>query len=833
MAGQYRFKDSNGNIVAQISASVGGAIAFSGSVVDFTQANNVILGNVQLAGTASNALLLDGFDSQAFAFTSSIHPFTASIAGTNTFTSSASTRLNLIETITASNVSRLNSLEEKTGSLATTGSNTFIGTQTITGSLYITTDLIVQGSSSLQNITASAVSIGTNLINLNTANPAIRYAGLSIGDSGSIGSSGSFLYDSVQDEMIFVHRGANTTVTSSVVLMGPQTFDNIGGETYPTNNLIQKGTGNEHLVDSCIFDNGTTICAKGNFVGSGTANFIGNVCAPSFVLANGNCITSIRNTGGATIGVLGFASGTDTLFIKGGTSGAAASIQFQDTGGTMATFYNCRLGIGTTTPGTALEVLSRAADADRTLPHNVLTITAEQGNAPYGFFGGAILFKNRSYTSGLVESARIRSVIYDDGAPANCGGGLWFETTPTPGGTLTPSLVLDYQGRLGIGTSCPSSTYGRLTVAGTGISIADDGNAKLQIGRYNASVCNAYIKMGSNACSLRFTNAADTVDVFVIEKCGNIGVGTSSPNIYGLGFTKQFTISNTDSSQYANFTIAGGPNASGGVDFGNQTIRHSGVYGLDGSALGLYTNGSNSGNGLTERLRITSCGKVGINATDPKWLLEICCNSSAGGAGGYPAVTINNPNAAGYSAYYFYKGASQMGGMEISNSTCNILINTLSTLNFQVQGSNKLTITNDTAVFSSSPSGIMGLGTKVHEGTYNVYTGPSCVLTLPINYGSASSVYLFGTLLGNDSMHYAHMMYYYRNDYSGFQGSVINQMSCYNVSTAGQRYTFSIVDPGGTGKSGCPLQINITCAAGPGVGAGSYYTTFKIVVYNI
>ena len=642
MAGQYRFKDQNGNIVAQISASVGGAIAFSGSVVDFTQANNVILGNVQLAGTASNALLLDGFDSQAFAFTSSIHPFTASIAGTNTFTSSATARLNSIETITASNVSRLNavetitasniarlnsietitssnvsrlnsietitssnvarlnSLEIKTGSLATTGSNTFIGTQTITGSLYISSDLIVQGSSSLQNITASAVSIGTNIINLNTANPAIRYAGLVIGDSGSIGSSGSFLYDSVQDEMIFVHRGANTTMTSSVVLMGPQTFDNIGNETYPTSNYIQKGTGNEHLVDSCIFDNGTTVCVNANLRGSSTisgtslrsngvgtfgfntanngefqiygtaldgiimagrgssndmvitnkngsdvfriptgtiiSNFIGNVCAPSFVLANGNCITAIRNTGGASIGVLGFTSGTDTLFIKGGTSGAAASIQFQDTGGTMATFYNCRLGIGTITPGTALEVVSKAADADRTIPHNVLTLTAEQGNAPYGFFGGAILFKNRSYTSGLVESARIRSVIYDDGAPANCGGGLWFETTPTPGGTLTPSLVLDYR--------------------------------------------------------------------------GNIGVGTSSPNIYGLGFTKQFTISNTDSSQYANFTIAGGSNASGGVDFGNQTIRHAGVYGLDGSNLGFYTNGTNSGNGLLERMRITSCGNI-------------------------------------------------------------------------------------------------------------------------------------------------------------------------------------------------------------------------------
>jgi hypothetical protein len=259
MAGQYRFKDSNGNIVAQISASVEGAIAFSGSVVDFSQANNVILGNVQLAGTASNALLLDGFDSQAFAFTSSIHPFTASIAGTNTFTSSASTRLDSIETITASNVSRLNSLEIKTGSLATTGSNTFIGTQTITGSLFISSDLVVQGSSSLQNITASAVSIGTNIVSLNTANPAIRYAGLVIGDSGSVGGSGSFLYDSVQDEMLFIHRGDSAVVTSSVALMGPETYDNVGNEIYLTTNRLPKGTGKEHLVDSCITDSGTLV----------------------------------------------------------------------------------------------------------------------------------------------------------------------------------------------------------------------------------------------------------------------------------------------------------------------------------------------------------------------------------------------------------------------------------------------------------------------------------------------------------------------------------------------------------------------------------------------
>jgi hypothetical protein len=160
---------------------------------------------------------------------------------------------------TQSTNTRLNSLEIKTGSYATTGSNTFIGTQTITGSVYVNGDLIVQGSSSLQNITASAVSIGTNIVNLNTANPAIRYAGLAINDSGSIGGSGSFLYDSVQDEFIFVHRGASNVVTSSVVLMGPETYDNIGNETYLTNNRILKGTGNEHVADSNISDNGSVV----------------------------------------------------------------------------------------------------------------------------------------------------------------------------------------------------------------------------------------------------------------------------------------------------------------------------------------------------------------------------------------------------------------------------------------------------------------------------------------------------------------------------------------------------------------------------------------------
>jgi hypothetical protein len=197
---------------------------------------------------------------------------TGNINGVNltTFSSSIVNQIASIQTNTGSSNIRLDNLENKTGSYATTGSNTFYGTQTFSGSVYIANDLIVQGSSSIQYISASEVSIGTNIVQLNTANPSVRFAGLSIIDSGSVGGSGSFLYDSLQDEFIFVHRGNGTNVTSSHFILGPETYDNLGNETYLTANRLPKGTGIEHLVDSNITDNGTTITLGSNTIVSGT-----------------------------------------------------------------------------------------------------------------------------------------------------------------------------------------------------------------------------------------------------------------------------------------------------------------------------------------------------------------------------------------------------------------------------------------------------------------------------------------------------------------------------------------------------------------------------------
>jgi hypothetical protein len=215
-----------------------------------------------------------------------------SITNINTFSASALTRLSALEietsnletfsgsqltkdstlaTYTGSNDTKWSTLGSLSGSFARTNSaNIFNGNQTITGSLFVSQDLVVAGSSSIQNISSSTLNIGTNLITVAVNQPSVRFGGIAVIDSGSSGASGSLLYDSVQDEFIFVHKGNGTNVTSSHFVLGPETVDNLGNETYLTSNRIPKGTGKEHLNDSNITDSGTLITLGSNAVVNGT-----------------------------------------------------------------------------------------------------------------------------------------------------------------------------------------------------------------------------------------------------------------------------------------------------------------------------------------------------------------------------------------------------------------------------------------------------------------------------------------------------------------------------------------------------------------------------------
>jgi spore maturation protein SpmB len=232
------------------------------SVLLFTSSTNTRLSNIELT-TAS--ILIETSNLELFSASQNTKNLTlASYTGSidtkfttlASYTGSVDTKFSTLGLVTSSLIS-------KTGSYATTGSNLFYGTQTMSGSVYVTGDLVVYGSSSIQNISASNLIVGNAFITLNTNTPSSRFAGFNFVDSGSLAGTGSLYYDSVQDEMVFIHKGNGVNTTSSVVLMGPQTYDSLGNEIYPTQNRILKSLGLEHVGDSQISDDGTTVTITG------------------------------------------------------------------------------------------------------------------------------------------------------------------------------------------------------------------------------------------------------------------------------------------------------------------------------------------------------------------------------------------------------------------------------------------------------------------------------------------------------------------------------------------------------------------------------------------
>ena len=337
-----------------------------------------------IASTASYAETLDGLDSTQFVQTGSFNSYTSSASSslgdlsgsvattTNTLSSSVSSSIGSLSGSVATTTSNLSSsigslsgsvatttsgLSSSIGSLsssvatttsglggrittiegryATTGSNTFVGSQVITGSLYITTDLIVQGSSSLQNITASAVSIGTNTVILNTDTPAVRFAGISVQDSGSYaGVTGSIFWDGLCNRWVYSNP-SGIGYSGGMLLSGPRT-STLGSESPLTCNYIAKSGGGDHLYDSAIYESGSNIG-----IGTTTINnkleVAGNINIPStnFFRYDGDTglIGSATSINGGVSTQLGIRAANDILFA---TNGVTERMRISSTG--IATF---------------------------------------------------------------------------------------------------------------------------------------------------------------------------------------------------------------------------------------------------------------------------------------------------------------------------------------------------------------------------------------------------------------------------------------------------------------------------------------------------------------
>ena len=352
---------------------------------------------------------------------------------------SSSNQLVELNTATGSIKDEIAGIEAYTSSLksAVTVSST---NATILGNLTINQNLNVLGSASIQYLTSSQLNIGDNIISVNAANPAIRFGGFSVIDSGSSpATSGSILFDSQNNQWVFLHQTAGT-VTSSVLLMGPETYNNLGNETYITQNKLIKSTGIEHLSESNITDNGTDVIVNSNTQVTGSLN-VSNGIIGSLIATNGVVSSSVQIQNYNTFARTGSAN----------------------------TFYGSQNLIGDLTQQTSLNstaqffLILRKSRGTIDTPLTV-NVNDEAGGILFSGYDGT------TWRNGAVIRAKIASV-----SPGSLASDLTFFTGNGSPSAGTTRLTIDSSGNIGAPT-------------GTNIYNASDARLKKNISSISGSL---------------------------------------------------------------------------------------------------------------------------------------------------------------------------------------------------------------------------------------------------------------------------------------------------------------------------------------------------------
>ena len=229
-----------------------------------------------------------------------------------------------------------------TGSLDVSGSFNSYGITHIHNDLYVSGNLTILGSGSVVNISSSQVDLGTNIINLNTYAPFERFAGISVYDSGSnAGVTGSLFWDSTNDVWIYANP-SGSNYASARLISGPQNTGSLGDETGLTNGHFPIATGDDHISDSLLTYQGTTLALNtnkftvdsssgdtlihGNFTIEGVGGVDNGDYSSYIVFRNDENVLGFvdtTDTGNVTDRLLGYNSSTGVLefssLIDGGT----------------------------------------------------------------------------------------------------------------------------------------------------------------------------------------------------------------------------------------------------------------------------------------------------------------------------------------------------------------------------------------------------------------------------------------------------------------------------------------------------------------------------------
>ena len=203
---------------------------------------------------------------------------------------------------------------------------------------------------------------------------------------------------------------------------------------------------------------------------------------------------------------------------------------------------------------------------------------------------------------------------------------ITFKTAEGGVSSATARMHIDSSGQVGIGTDSPAFT------AGSGLRIERDATATLRL--QDTGAHGFEIRATSSAAEFFSANAKPFTfetggsEVMRIDSSGDVLVNCTD-SIFTT--TQSYISLKGRSGDYATLELDGAGSAQGGeVDFGGGGIRQAAIASLTGSDLAFYTNSTNTGVSVTERMRIDSSGNVGIGTDSPDTLVHL--SDATGGA---------------------------------------------------------------------------------------------------------------------------------------------------------------------------------------------------------
>ena len=826
-ASLFSYTSSNNASIADIRVATASLYAVTASINSYTASNNASIADIRVA-TAS-----------LYNATASIYNATASLYNATASLYAATASLNQYT----------RSLNLNSSSFATTGSNTFVGTQyvsnvsnaisfTSTGSLYsdggmrITKDMYVSGTAFFNNvtvfgtqsvnyITSSQLNIATNIITVNTATPTVRFGGLAVYDSGSLGTglTGSLLWDSQNNVWIYSNPSGSETYDSAMMLAGPRNSSGLGNEVGITTNALAKGNGSHHITSSAIFE------VSGS-VGIGTTS--PGVLLQVEPIQTVNLITSLFTRGNSDPNFrAGFANGS-------GNSAASEHAKvgmWYGTSGNPVTHIGFLRGNSADSLGMTFNVnnteyvrlnSSGNVGIGTSNPTALLTLDSGEPRFRMNIAGTNHIIINHDGTTGVLRTESATPLDLGTNGSTKMtilsGGNIGIGTT-TPnyklhvynpnsasyfdGGTTDTSFYISH------GSYYPSSAVaGIRTNTGSPVINAKNGGE-------------IYFNRDVNAANVHFQYSTGSNTALFISGSGNVYINstsgaypTSGYNLGIKGISSQAFISIARSSQTLD---------SQGLVLGIDTTEGS-LYVRDNLPFSIYTNNAFA-------VRVAANGNVGIGTTSPGAPLQVV-NSSYGNSaifntsGAYPIVmhsTSSNGNYYGTSIIMSADSGSTQSGMRIwtrynAASGVGVAMTFEASTNSQSYGANPTTLTYSEKM-RITQDGNVGIGTTNPLALLHVFqSGGNTQLRIGNNSTYDQFIYFNG---GNDwsmGMDYSNSNAFVISNYSsiGTNDRVVittsgnvgigttspqSQTHIYTAGIAGNNYFEGALQVGGSSSS--------------------------------